>query len=177
MIYEQLLSFLPVFVTLVAAALAYWRYTVERRHKQRAFVNSLFGELGSLLEHYTYASAELVSDEVKIIKRRLAWSKYERLQFADDVSRFGFLSASEIQKLLQLYLRVRNSDLLCSALLAEIQETNNIPAGKELSELRGKMSYIKSTARVLLKALVEKEPKLKSTLDTMLGGPPFSNSN
>ncbi len=45
-------------VALFTAIFAYVRYTREQQHQQRTLLNSLFAELGNILENNTYAAVE-----------------------------------------------------------------------------------------------------------------------
>jgi len=165
---DKFLQLLPIVVTIIAGAIAYWRYMVERGYKQDALMNTLFGELGCILEHYTYAAHELSGTTKAELSKRLAWSKYGLCHFSDDVSRYGFLDASEIQTLLQLGLKIRNNDHLCEAYLTQVQDSDSLVSDEELNVLRGRMIYIMNSSSELLNSLVIKEPRLKQTLNAIV---------
>ena len=165
---ELATALLPILVTLLAAVLAYWRYTVEIGHQRDALLNALFGELGNLLEHYTYANSELPTAGSPELTKRLRWSAYGELYFTKDLSRYGFLDAGDIQELLQLGLRVRNTDHLCRMYLASLETPGQeSPSQADLDTLKRRMRYAINSANGLLTVLVDKKPKLQQTLNSM----------
>ena len=65
-------------VALFTAIFAYVRYTREQQHQQRTLLNSLFAELGNILENNTYAAVELPIDSWDWfeLKKRLKWATF-----------------------------------------------------------------------------------------------------
>ena len=165
---DVLKSLLPILVTCIAGLIAYWRYRVELKHQQKALLTTLFGELGSILEHYTYAAHELSNSSASELEKRLRWSKYGETHFSNDISRYGFLSSSDIRGLLQIGLRIRNNDHLCDMYLQELIKSKNIFTDSELNILRSRMIYIMASARDLSKSVTKKNPILRDTLNKIL---------
>jgi len=169
---EIVKSLLPIIVTVLAGLIAYWRYRVEVSQRQETLLNALFGELGNILEHYTYAAYELSNTSCQELEKRLRWSKYGQTHFSDDVSRYGFLTPSEIQKLLQLKLRIRNNDHLCDMYLQDLNKTNCVCDSHELETLRARMVYIMKSTSSLLISVTEKNSILRKTLHSVMADLP-----
>ena len=173
MLQAQLSSLVPALigatsalaVACVAAWLGYKRYLQEQKHKQDALLNALFGELANMYEHYTYALYELpeVSTPPNLLKRRFLWSKYGDVRSARDVSEYGFLQAGDIRLLLQLTLRVRNTDLYLDSLLSELPRISS----SSLGSLGGRMEYAIITIREVLERLVSTRPQLEEILKSL----------
>ncbi len=149
-------------VTLVAAWVGYRRYLHERAHDQETLLNALFGELANIYEHYTYAAHELPTDtsDAKELRLRLQWSMYGGLQSTQQVSRYGFLNAADIRLLLQLGLRIRNSDRFLELLLADLSAVKR----HDLSSATVRMRYVINTTHQLIHRLVSKRPRLQKIL-------------
>lgn len=128
-------------VTLVAAWVGYRRYLHERAHDQETLLNALFGE-------------------AKELRLRLQWSMYGGLQSTQQVSRYGFLNAADIRLLLQLGLRIRNSDRFLELLLADLSAVKR----HDLSSATVRMRYVINTTHQLIHRLVSKRPRLQKIL-------------
>jgi len=152
-------------VTLVAGYLAVRRYLRERGDEQKTLLNALAGELANLHEHYTYASRELPPDatDLQEIRLRLQWSIYGPLHSSQDVSRYGFLTVEDIGLLLQLSLRIRNTDILLQLML---EDPSNITP-EEIDYAADRMEYAIRTTGELLRRLERNHPRLKTILNAL----------
>jgi len=103
----------------VAWLIEFWR----RRRDSASLLRALYAELLHIREHYGYAVSELpattlqeASDPV-VWRCSLIWAKYGDVGFVKEFQRYGFVDATEIQFLLQISLRRRNTDNLLDLLL------------------------------------------------------------
>jgi len=154
----------------LTAVFAYWRYTREQKHQQDALLNALFGELANIYEHYTYASFELPLDpkDQQELKKRLKWSIYGNLRSTKDVTRFGFLNASDINSLLQLELRIRNNDLLIQQYLDDMPSVSN----EQLKYMQHRLKLRMTDSYGLLERLFVKSPRLRNIFSDIKRGLP-----
>jgi hypothetical protein len=152
-------------VSCLVALFGYRAYVRQRRHEQEALLSALFGELANLYEHCIYVAYELPSadSDPNLLKRRLQWGKYGSFRFANDVTRYGFLNASDIRLLLQLSLRVRNTDQLFDLFLVDLTKVTQ----GDLSYSVQRLKYTIATAEGLMSRLVERRPKLASIVDSI----------
>lgn len=147
------------------AVFAYFRYVREQEHQRRTLLNALFAELANILEHYTYAAAELPTDAADVfeLKKRLRWSKYCGVRSASDVGKMGFLDVSSIKALLQLELRIRNDAILLDQLIEDVSRATP----SRLRGIRTRMAYRVVDAGWLLDRLVDSRPALAQTLSDL----------
>jgi len=154
----------------LTAIFAYWRFTREQRHQQDTLLNTLFGELANIYEHYTYASFELPLDPKNQheLEKRLKWSIYGSLRSTKDLTRFGFLNASDINSLLQLELRIRNNDLLIRQYLNDLPSVSN----EQLQYMQHRLKLRMADSDGLLERLFVKSPKLRKVFSDIKRGLP-----
>ena len=151
----------PLAVAVVAGSIAYWRYLKERSHAQANTLNALFGEIGSLLDHYSFSYHEMPASTDDDLVVRLRWSQYGEVAAVSDIHRFGFLDEEEIQLLLQLGLRIRNNDIYCKELLDGHSSNPASITEDKLSYLRVRFQYTAYTAIDLLERFPRKQPNLR----------------
>jgi predicted nuclease with TOPRIM domain len=154
-------------IALVVAGIGYWRYRKELAEIRTVLINALFGELANLYEHYSYALNELPrsNSDIGELKKRFKWSKYGELHSTREISRLGFLSVTDIQLLLQLGLRIRNTDQLLDILSESIiAEGSNSVTANDLSSVAGRMKYIIRTTQQLMRGLIKKNPDLEEIM-------------
>ncbi len=146
-------------VTYIAAWLGYRQYRKQKTHREAGLVSALFGELANMLEHYTYAEVELPRDpaDTAELKKRLLWSKFGALTCAQNFTQFGFLAARDIRLLLQINLRVRNTDTLCDHFLDQLSNTSS----GDLEGLRNRMRYVVESTQELMRSVADQSEDLE----------------
>lgn len=91
----------------------------KNKRNEKQLINSLFGELLHVLQHYGYSElsihdGSLTSEEMR---RKLIFKKYGKFSSSKDFDKYGFLTSEEIKNLLQLSFRIRNTDSLIDQIL------------------------------------------------------------
>lgn len=156
--------YLPIGITLLGAWLAYRRYLKERSDNRDLIVNAIFGDLANLVEHYTYASNELDlalgSTEEK--NTRIRMSQFGTLRSIDKIELLGNLSTTQIRELLQINLRVRNTDQILEDLLKIDKLTSS-----ELERVKVRMSYCISSSAELLESIAKSRSDLKTEYESL----------
>ncbi len=172
----EVMSF-PWWIPLVAAAcgalaggivawlIEFWR----RRRDSASLLRTLYAELLHIREHYGYAVKELpattleAADDPVAWRCSLIWAKYGELGSVSDFQRYGFVDAQEIQFLLQISLRIRNTDSLLDLLLEN-------PGDVTISHIRrlaARMLYVIRSTDQLLHHLVKKRPAFQAFRDAI----------
>jgi uncharacterized protein YneF (UPF0154 family) len=159
---QFILEYGKVFVTLVGVVLTAWfalkKYQKELNDKREVIVNAVFGDLANVIEHYTYAKNEIIlllsSENEKVI--RLKFSQFGALKSVEKVQELGNLTPKQIRLLLQINLRIRNTDLLLESLL------NISLTKKEVEQLNQRMNYCINTASEIIGDIVSTRKKLRN---------------
>ncbi len=156
-------------VAFFTAIFAYRRYIHEQKQQGKMILNSLFGELSNIVEHYCYAAFELPKDcsDIPEMKMRLRWSMYGKLRSTNDVTRFGFLDASDIRALLQLELRIRNDNILLEQCVEQLLDPPNSISEKQIDFVRNRLASRIEDAMRLLNRLFREQPQLKEVFNDM----------
>ncbi len=163
--YTQLLiEFLKLFFTLLAVALAAWfafkKYLKENIDKKELMVNAVFGDLANIVEHYTYAKNEIalamISEREK--KIRLKFSKFGTLKSLEKIDQLGNLSTHQIRLILQLNLRIRNTDLL----LDYFSESQTLLNETEIEQIKTRMHFCIYTAIEIIESIYQDRENLKT---------------
>jgi hypothetical protein len=151
-----------VLVTFLTAWVAVRHYQREQAHHEEKLLNALFGELANILEHYAYAVNELPlsADDPHTLRMRLQWSRFGNLRSTEEIDKYGFLKAGDIRLLLQLNLRIRNTDLLLDSMVSDLSTATELG----LKAIRERMRYAIATSTALLKQLVAAQPVLAEVL-------------
>jgi hypothetical protein len=156
-IHSYVKLFLPLGITLLGAWLAYKRYLKDKEDKKDLIINAVFGDLANLIEHYSYAKNELFlilkSPQEQITRIRM--SQFGVLRSIEKIELLGNLNSSQIRALLQINLRVRNTDQLLQDMLKIDKITAN-----DLERIQNRMSYCAKSANILLKTMIEKRKDL-----------------
>ena len=146
------------FGALIAASVALGTFTWQRMKDKKALRNALFAELRHIRQHYGYAGPELPTSRNPELKKRLKWSKVGELITAKDLGRYASLGTAEMQLLLQISFRIRNTDLLIDMLLAEPSTVSD----EDLDELRNRMEFGRRSANKLIAYMERQDPRLSS---------------
>ena len=155
-IYLPLLAALCGAITGGTAAwiIEYWR----RRRDSAGLLNILFAELRNIQEHYRYAAGELPKDatgDQLALRTALAWAKYGDVVSMKSLQSLGFIGTCEVQLLLQIALRIRNTDTLLALLLDDLA----LAGPERMSLLHERSDYIHESVITLLESLLHKNPK------------------
>lgn len=156
---------MAVVTILLGAALAwlstfYFQYQKDRGEQKR-LLTVIFGELLNIRRHYAYSSNEVPTaitarDEMLPVEM----STYGDLSFTkSDLTRLGFLNNQDIADLIQLSLKIRNTDLALKHALDHFSSDMNTPFDMQYAKSR--MRYVSSVVDRIIKALVERNPNLK----------------
>ena len=154
---------------LIAASVILGIFTWQRMKDKRTLQNALFAELRHIRQHYRYAGPELPARGTCVyfaahssrnpeLKKRLKWSKLGELITVKDLSRYAILGPAEMQLLLQISLRIRNTDLLIDMLLASPSTITD----EDLDEVRDRMEYGRESANKLIAYMERQNSRLSS---------------
>ena len=162
--HETLITYIkivfPVLLVLLGGWLAIRKYLKEKNDKKELLVNVVFGDLTNILEHYIYAKNEIYllqeSEQEKTI--RLRFSQFGKMVSLEKLDGLGNLSTNEIRELLQLNLRIRNTDLI----LQDMLDTNKKILDSDIARLKSRMSYCAKTALNLLESISKQRKELKN---------------
>ncbi len=132
----------------------------ERSKKQ--LINSLFGELLHVLQHYGYSeksieNRELTYDEIESLKRNLLFKKYGEFSSSKDFDKYGFLTSEEIKNLLQLSFRIRNTD----SLIDQVLSSDNKITTEQFNEILERAHYIIASTQHLLRFMSSTNEEFK----------------
>ena len=146
------------FVSAIIAALAAFGTILWQHFKDKeALRHALFAELRHIRQHYGYAIAELPSTvDTDPPDIELKWSKYGEVQSAKELAKFAILGANQMQLLLQISLRIRNTDIYIDHLLGRLSPINS----RDIIQLRERMDYIRSSADKLVEFIRKKDSSL-----------------
>jgi len=142
----------------LAGYIAYWRYRIEQNDKRETAVAFIFDELLNIYEHYTYVAYEtsnnLFNADDHVLYMRM--SKAGPLSSATATSELGNLSAEQINELLQLNVRIRNTDLILDRAIESDKKLT-----KEMKEtILDRTILCKTTAENLINSISESREKL-----------------
>lgn len=145
------------------------RYLYEKAREQETLLNALFGEMANVCEHYMYVGAEAgryAQDELVL---RLKLAHYGDVFALEELSRYGFLDAADLRLLLQLSLRIRNSDTTLDHLIKSAK------AGKQVDHQKicERADLVVATANHLMKILVSKRRRLRKIYANLKSKSPF----
>lgn len=165
---QLILEYGKILATLIAVILAAWfvykKYLKENNDKKELIVNAVFGDLTNVIEHYTYARNEihlvLLSEQEKNI--RLRYSQFGSLRSIEKIDQLGNLSSLQIRLILQLDLRIRNTDLLLNDLL-----NNNNLTNTDIERLKNRMDYCIFTANEIVDSIVINRSELREDRETI----------
>jgi len=156
---------MAVFTILLGAALAwlstsYFQYQKDRGEQKR-LLTVIFGELLNIRRHYAYSSAEVPPViHVQSDKITVEMSMYGELTFTkSDLTRLGFLTNQDIADLIQLSLKIRNTDIALKYALEHFSSDPETPF--DMTYAKNRMSYVSSVVDRIIKALVARNSNLK----------------
>ena len=134
----------------------------ELRSHQRSLTTVLVGELINIRQHYFYVENELPESLSSIPDAiALKMSRYDKLVFSGkDIADLGFLTDNDITDLMQLSLRVRNTDLYIDALLRE-HERGQKGFQTELKKLKDRVGHVRRWNSEIGGAIVSRNPNLR----------------
>lgn len=151
-------AILPLSVVFIGAWFAFKRYLKEKKDEKELIVNAVFGDLTNVIQHYVYAERELhlllKSESEKMI--RLRFSQFGKMMSIENLNQLGNLSAMEIREILQLNLRIRNTDLI----LEDLQKNDKI-SDFDIQRLKMRMELCKNTANSLIESITMNRKELK----------------
>lgn len=138
----------------------------RKKNNEKILMNSLFGELLHVFQHFNYSTDKikekgLTPDEIKYIKKVLLFTKYGKFISGKHFDRYGFLSEVEIKNLLQLSLRIRNSDYLIDLIL----DKSNTLTPEQYNEIAERANFICKSTQHLLSYIISKNPSFESSVD------------
>lgn len=147
-------------IALITAIFAYFRYVREQEHQRKTILNALFAELANILQHCTFAAYELPSNSTSPfdLEKRLRWAKHGMLRSANDVTKLGFLSASNVCALLQLELSMRNDN----SYLDQLIPLAGLHSSEHISIAQRRLLQRAHQASELLGSLVDSNPRLRA---------------
>ena len=157
----------------VLGAILTWSGTVYfHRHKvksdQRRRLSVLFGELLNIHLHYEIAASELpdsLSSRIDVL--RLKMSEYGEVSYTGKaLAELNLLDAQTVMQLMQLILKIRNTDYAIKLIFDQHGSENGFPeyerADKEILESR--MRYVVNVTNGVLFQLSENYPELKKLI-------------
>ena len=161
--HDLILSYLkliiPVFLVILGAWLALRKYSKEKNDKKELIVNVVYGDLANIWKHYYFSKNELhlllVSDEEKLI--RLRFFQFGQMLSLEKLDQLGNLSAYEIRELLQLNLRIRNTDLILQDMFDGDTKINK----PEIHRLKSRMELCSYSAYNLMASISKYRNELK----------------
>lgn len=144
----------------VAALVAVGTIVWQRRTDVVTTRNALFAELRHIRQHYRYAGLEMPKSlqDRRELEKRLKWSRFGELHSVKDLGRFAILGAKEMQLLLQVSSRIRNTDQLIDMLLSE----HSVITEDDLEEVIRRTEYISRSAELLVEFMKEQDSRLSS---------------
>ena len=152
-------QFATLLAGLIAAAVTLGTFIWQRRKDKKTLRNALFAELRHIRQHYGYAGPELRRDcKTPKLTKRLKWAKLGEVITVKDLSRYAILGAGEMQQLLQISLRVRNTDLLIDMLLGNVATI----ADEDVDEVCERMDYVVRSVNKLITYMEHKDSSLAS---------------
>jgi hypothetical protein len=147
-----------VIAGLIAAAVAIGTLMWQRLKDTKTLRHALYAELRHIRQHYGFAGPGLLGPESAEIKKQLKFGKFGELLTVKDLSRYAILGPAEMQLLLQISFRIRNTDLLIDILLADA----SCPSRRDLDELRDRMKYVRDSANELIEYIERQDSGLRS---------------
>lgn len=155
----KLLTDATFIAALIAAIAALGTFMWQRRRDVETLRNALFAELRHIRQHYGYAGPELPPLQRKReLEKRLKWSKFGEVSTVKDLGRYAILGAKEMQLLLQISLRIRNTDQLLDMLLEDPAAVTDV----DLEELLARMEYVRGAADTLIEHIRQQDSRLSS---------------
>jgi hypothetical protein len=154
----QILKDTTIIAALLAAFVTLIIYLFQRIKDMNVARDALFAELRHIHQHYTYASEELPQPQyTNELKKRLKYSLYGKVICVDNIAEYVILGAGEMQSLLQISFRIRNTDQFIEILLSNIEDIS----AADIDELKGRMSFVRSSADTLILYLQNKYSRLR----------------
>lgn len=154
----------PIVVVLLTGALAYWQYRRQSNDQRETTVRAVFGDLANAFEHYTYSRYEVPrSKDLEELLIRLRWSQFGEVKSAKGIEKLGNLRAGEIRLLLQLVLRIRNTDQMLDHFLSQERPLTS----GELDMTRERMTYCLRTAFQVMHSIALDRPELRVAADQL----------
>ena len=155
-----MLGFIGGLISAAAAAIVavfvyFHRRNEEMALEDRKLRNALYAELLHIDEHYFYASGEIESAfRNKKLDTHLRWQRFGEVISVKELSRFSVLGAREMESLLQIAFRIRNTDTQIDLLLGDIEDIRE----NQIAELKERFDYIRSSSHRLL-AFIQQEDR------------------
>lgn len=160
-----MIEIVSIFLGAVLAWLStlYFQYRLELAQQKR-LLTVIFGELLNIRRHYAYAGSELPDRfETRSDWLPLEMSVYGDLSFnKDDLSRLGFLQDRDIADLIQLSLKIRNTDLCVEMLLEQLREKKG--EFLDVEYLRNRMDYVSGVVDRIIIAISQRNYKLHNVM-------------
>lgn len=157
---------MAVVTILLGAALAwlstsYFQYQKDRGEQKR-LLTVIFGELLKIRRHYAYSSNDVpASMTERGDMLPVEMSMYGDLLFTkSDLTRLGFLTNQDVADLIQLSLKIRNTDLALKHALDHFSSDMKTPFDMKAAKIR--MRYVSSVVDRIIKVLVERNPNLNN---------------
>ena len=155
----SLLSDTQFIAALIAAVVAIGSLAWQRHKEKETLRHALFAELRHIRQHYGSAGPELPSLPLhRELEKRLKWSKYGDVSSVKNLGRFAILGAKEMQLLLQISLRIRNTDAFIDMLIPDLKSMTD----SDLSELVQRMKYVSQSANALISYMEQADRKLSA---------------
>ena len=177
--HSELLKVLIPLMSIFFGAFLTWSgtYFFQRRSQifeQKRLLSVLFGELLNIRQHYFYASAELPSS---ITSRRsvlaLKMALYGKFAIeGKDLPSLGFLTDKDIAEIMQLMLKVRNTDFSIELSL-EYSDKRGRPiefTAADQAIIKRRMSYVIDVVEALILGIAKRNPPLRKLVPTDLIG-------
>ena len=155
----RLLTDATIIAAIIAAIVALGTFIWQRKRDVETLRNSLFAELRHIRQHYGFAGPEVPSlNQRRELEKRLKWSKFGEVTTVKDLSRYAILGAKEMQLLLQISLRIRNTDQLIDMLLEDPASITDA----DLGELLSRMDYLRASSGALIEYMQHQDRRLAS---------------
>ncbi len=166
---DALIAVIGIFLgaVLAWASTFYFQHRKERAVQKR-LLTVLFGELLNIRQHYLFAFGEIpisVSSRKDILALKM--SLYGNLAFSkNDISNLGFLNDQDITDLMQLNLKIRNTDNSIEFALDGFPniETTEMHIESEMTNIKYRIKYVQVVSERVTQAIVKRHPELLKLL-------------
>jgi len=154
---------LPIFLdstllaAIIAAVIVAWTYLHQRIREKEIKKSALFAELRHINKHYLFAGDELFfTTDKRELEKLLNWAIYGPVLCVKNFDSYAIFGVEEMQQLLQVDFRIRNTDWLINKLCKNIIDISDT----DIQELKKRMNYIESSVQMLIKYMQKNDKKL-----------------